>query len=34
MNLGDALVPVWIGVHVTLLTVAIVRQVVGRVTGL
>lgn len=30
----ELLVPVWVGLHVTLLTCAIVRQVLGRVTGL
>jgi hypothetical protein len=30
----EVLVPVWVGIHVTLLTVAIARQVWSRVTGL
>jgi len=34
MNLAEVLVPLWVGIHVSLLTVAIVRQVWARVTGL
>lgn len=30
----EVLVPVWLGLHVSLLTVAVVRQVWSRVTGL
>lgn len=30
----EVLVPIWVGIHIVLLSCAIVRQVLRRVTGL